>query len=664
MRSVFIANRGEITSRIARTARTLGLRTVGVYSEPDAELPYLADVDEAVALSGFSPADTYLNMGALVSAATASHCDAVHPGYGFLSENAEFARAVESAGLTWVGPTPSSIEQMGSKVTAKQVARDVGVPVLTDAVLDGDHRPEDLEVAAASVGYPLLVKASAGGGGRGIRFVHNAEDLGAAVSSAAREAQSAFGDATLFLERYLAAPRHIEVQVFGDANGTVSHFGTRECSVQRRHQKLLEEAPAACLSVAQREAISSAAVRLASHINYIGAGTCEFLVEGDDFYFLEMNTRLQVEHTVTEEITGLDLVALQFLIAQGHPLPMTQQDIVLNGHAIQARICAENPAAGWLPSSGKVRRYDHPRANGLRYEDGIAAGVTISPHYDSMVTKVISSAADRLTAITKLTDALRNTALDGPETNVAALIRILEDSQYRRGDISVNWLEARPDLASPEVTCPVSGLAAALAWVLANTHYPVATATPGWSNTPRPPAIWQVRDDDGRERTVTYTPPNQKHESFPKFAIDDTAFALRILPSPGGANDTVRVQLDGRATTWSVNTTERVGGDEGGRVVVGGREGQVAFTIASRFADAAIAGTAGGPASPMPGTVLAVKVEPGEPVVAGQPLIVVEAMKMEHTIAAAADALVARVLVSVGDAVQTGQVLVEFESRG
>ena len=420
MQRLLIANRSEVASRVARAARLRGIRTVGVYSDPDATLPYLDDVDEAVALQGHSATDTYLNISAVLAAARRTGCDAVHPGYGFLAESSQFAEAVTAAGLTFVGPPADCVAAMGSKVRAKELARKASVPVLPDAVITTDA-PHDLSELADRVGYPLLVKASAGGGGRGIRLVESAEDLSHAVASAQREASAAFGDPTVFLERFLSGPRHIEIQVFGDTHGNVVHLGDRECSVQRRHQKLLEECPAVLVSTEVRSAMAAAAVRLAEEIGYVGAGTCEFLVQGDEFFFLEMNTRLQVEHTVTEEVTGIDLVALQLDIARGAELPFRQPDVTFTGHAIQARVCAEDPYAGWLPSTGYVHRYWHPSDDGVRYEDGIASGVTISPHYDSMITKVIANGRSRDDAVSALGDALATLVLHGPATNVGAL---------------------------------------------------------------------------------------------------------------------------------------------------------------------------------------------------------------------------------------------------
>ena len=657
MHRLLIANRGEVASRIARGARTRGIRTVGLYSDPDSTLPYLDDVDEAVALRGESATDTYLDIVAVLAAARRTECDAVHPGYGFLAESAQFAEAVTSAGLTFVGPPAECVAAMGSKVRAKELARKASVPVLPDAVITTDTADNLLELADR-VGYPLLVKASAGGGGRGIRLVESAGDLLHATASAQREASAAFGDATVFLERFLTGPRHVEIQIFGDTHGNIVHLGDRECSVQRRHQKLLEECPAILVDTDVRVAMAAAAVRLSEEIGYVGAGTCEFLVQGDEFFFLEMNTRLQVEHTVTEEVTGLDLVALQLDIARGALLPLRQSDVTLTGHAIQARVCAEDPSTGWLPSTGYVHRYWHPRDDGVRYEDGIASGVTISPHYDSMITKVIAKGASRDESVSALGDALSALVLHGPATNIAALRRILTDDDYRRGDVSVNWLESRTDLVMAE-PLPTYAVAAAVAAAVGAAHDRFALPA-AWSNTPRPPVHWTVIDDHHIEYDVSYLPPSAAGLLFPLFRVDGVDLAVRCLTHD---DDRWRIEVDGISRVLQVDADGPLGEDTGARVWVNGTHGQLAFTVAPRFAESSIDSIVGGPTSPMPGTVQSVHVSEGQPVSAGDRLVIVEAMKMEHVIRASSDAVVTRVLVEAGQSVPAGRVLVELEDR-
>ncbi|MFE9322594.1 biotin carboxylase N-terminal domain-containing protein [Nocardia sp. NPDC052278] len=662
MRRILIANRGEIVSRVARTARARGLHTVGVYSQPDALLPYLHDVDEAVALDGVTSAQTYLDIAALLAAAERTGCDAIHPGYGFLSENPDFARAVEAAGLCFVGPPAECVAAMGSKVRAKEIARKADVPVLPDAVLTSDLSTDQVADLAEQVGYPLLVKASAGGGGRGIRLVTNESELAAAVNAAGREAVSAFGDGTLFLERYLAAPRHIEVQIMADKHGTVLHVGDRECSVQRRHQKLLEEAPAVLVVADLRAEMADAAVRLATEIGYVGAGTCEFLVDGGQFFFLEMNTRLQVEHTVTEEVSGLDLVALQLDVAAGAELSLRQEDVVLRGHSIQARVCAENPAAGWLPSSGDVFRYEHPDRPGLRFEDGITTGSTVSPHYDSMIIKVISTGGDRAAAIGGLAAGLRDTRLHGPQTNIGALLRILDNDDYRSGAVSVNWLESRPELAQPVDPLPVDTAAAAVCVMMDCTDPVVTGLGPAWSNTPVPTVVLRATDGLGGDHEIRYLPSTFEGAPFSLFELDGTPHHVRRIAYGTRGGSWVRVEIDGIAADFEVTAEHATGGDAGGRVWVGGRRGVVEFTLAPRFSDVSREGMVGGPTAPMPGTVLDIRVDAGQSVIEGQPLVVVEAMKMEHVVAASGDFFVERVLVGIGESVAAGQVLVELKA--
>lgn len=657
MQSLLIANRGEVASRVARAARLRGIRTVGVYSDSDATLPYLDDVDEAVALQGDSAADTYLNISAVLQAARRTDCDALHPGYGFLAESSQFAAAVTAAGLTFVGPPAECVAAMGSKVRAKELARKASVPVLPDATIDPDA-PGDLSELADRVGYPLLVKASAGGGGRGIRLVESAAELSDAVASAQREALAAFGDATVFLERFLTGPRHVEIQIFGDTHGNVVHLGDRECSVQRRHQKLLEECPAVLVDPELRIAMSSAAVRLAEEIGYVGAGTCEFLVQGDEFFFLEMNTRLQVEHTVTEEVTGIDLVCLQLDIARGDRLPIGQQDVVFTGHAIQARVCAEDPRSGWLPSTGYVHHYWHPGDDGVRYEDGIASGVTISPLYDSMIAKVIAKGRSREESVRALDDALATLVLHGPTTNVGALRRIIAHPDYRRGDVSVNWLESRTDLMAAEAL-PAHAVAAAVAAAVGD-HRDRFAVPAAWSNSPRPPVRWTLVDDNATEHEVAYAPPAAAARPFPVFRLDGADLAVRVLARD---DNRWRVEVDGISRVLRVSTDGHPGDDGGARVWVNGSGGQVAFRIAPRFAEPNIDTIVGGPTSPMPGTVQSVHVSAGQQVSVGDRLVVVEAMKMEHVIRAHTDAVVTRVLVETGQSVPAGRVLVELEDR-
>lgn len=656
MHRLLIANRAEVASRVARAARARGIHTVGLYSDPDATLPYLDDVDEAVSLPGVSATDTYLNIAAVLDAARRTNCDAIHPGYGFLAESAEFANAVAAAGLTFVGPSADCIATMGSKVQAKQLARKASVPVLPDAVITDETT--DLNALGSHVGYPLLVKASAGGGGRGIRRVESPDELATAVTSAQREARTSFGDETVFLERFLAGPRHIEIQIFGDTHGNVVHLGDRECSVQRRHQKLLEECPASLVESGLRAAMAEAAVRLAAEIGYVGAGTCEFLVQGHEFFFLEMNTRLQVEHTVTEQVTGLDLVALQLDVAAGAPLPINQADVTYTGHAIQARVCAEDPHAGWLPSTGRIDRYWHPVDDGVRYEDGVASGSIVSPYYDSMITKIIATGCTRLEAVNTLRTALTTLELHGPATNVVALRSILSDADYRSGEVTVNWLEQRAELVAARPLPPHTLAAAVIASIDAESdRFALPSA---WSNTARPPVRLTVTDDHGTNYQVDYRPPARCGEVFNLFRIDGVEHTVRALTGDGERH---RIEVDRITRIQWVRTDGDIDSDTQTRLWVNGTDGQSSFTVAPRFSESRIDSIVGGPTSPMPGTVLSVHVAAGQKVSAGDRLVVVEAMKMEHVIRASADSVVTGVLVEAGQSVTAGRVMVELEDR-
>src|SRR6266446_6379308 len=401
---LLIANRGEIARRIIRTAHEMGLRTVAVYSVPDRDAPHVLEADVAVPLLGASATESYLDQGQILSAARKTGAEAVHPGYGFLAENAAFAEACAQAGLIWVGPPPDAIRKMGLKIVAKEIARDAGVPVVPDAEITTDDLA-DWETAACSLGYPLLVKASAGGGGKGMRLVENPAGLAEAITGARREAKSSFGDATVFLARYLPAPRHVEMQIFADMHGNVIHLYERECSIQRRYQKVIEEAPSPGITPMLRERMSEASVALAQAIGYVGAGTIEYLVDGDTFYFLEKNTRLQVEHPVTECITGLDLVRLQIQVARGELLPLRQEDVVCNGHAIEVRLYAEDPGGGFVPTFGRLARFEPGPTPGVRYEAGVVSGYEVTTHYDPMLAKVIAHAPTRTEAAHRLARA-------------------------------------------------------------------------------------------------------------------------------------------------------------------------------------------------------------------------------------------------------------------
>ena len=435
--TLLIANRGEIAARIIRTAHALGIATVAVYSDPDAEAPYVTMADQAVRLPGAAPADTYLRGDLIIAAAAATGAGAVHPGYGFLSENAAFARACADAGLIFVGPSPATIQAMGDKVAAKATMAAAGVPVLPSVTVDSDGEHD----AAAQVGFPLLVKAAFGGGGRGMRLVSDPAQLAGAVGAARREAAAAFGDGTVFLERYVPDPRHVEVQILGDAHGDVVHLFERECSIQRRYQKIVEESPSPAVDGELRAALTKAAVTAGRAAGYTGAGTVEFVLDRDgSFYFLEMNTRLQVEHPVTEEVTGLDLVELQLRVAEGEPLPPEVREAAITGHAIEVRLYAEDVPAGFLPVTGTLHRFAIPSGPGLRVDTGFRDGSVVSPHYDAMLAKVIAHGRTRADAARRLARALRDAQIHGLTTNRDLLVAILREPEFLAGATDTGYL--------------------------------------------------------------------------------------------------------------------------------------------------------------------------------------------------------------------------------
>ena len=505
IRRILVANRGEIARRIFRTCREVKVETVAVYSDPDSTEPHVGEADIAVNLPGSTPIDTYLNGARVLAAAQESGADAIHPGYGFLAENAAFARQVIAAGLTWIGPTAEAIEIMGSKLASKQLVETVGVPFLRGVDLTG--LGDDATFAVAEdIGYPILVKASAGGGGKGMRVVHSEGDLSEAIASARREAGAAFGDETVFLERYLEAPRHIEVQVFGDREGNVVSLFERECSIQRRHQKVIEEAPSVAIDPSLRERMGSSAVAVAKAVAYVGAGTVEFLFQDGEFWFLEMNTRLQVEHPVTEMITGLDLVRLQIEVADGRPLTPEALTPSITGHAIEARIYAEDPAQGFLPVTGRVHGFSFPQQFEVRVDSGVEAGSVVSIHYDPMLAKVIAHAATREEAATTLALALRHARIHGPVTNRELLVRVLEHEDFRAGSTDTHFLETHDmeDLSTPLVGDAEADLAAVAAAVADRLHRkqeaPVlGSIEPGWRNSPSQP---QTVDYRWRDTTI------------------------------------------------------------------------------------------------------------------------------------------------------------------
>lgn len=661
IRTLLVANRGEIACRIFRTARSMGIETVAVHSDADADALFVREADRAVRLPGVAPADTYLRADLIVEAALRSGADAIHPGYGFLSENADFARSVAAAGLIFVGPSPETIAAMGSKIRAKQLMHEAGVPILPGATVEAGQSDAELRAAADRIGYPVLVKASAGGGGRGMRIVAEEQELVAAVASARREAGSAFGDDTVFLEKYVTAPRHIEVQIFGDRAGkdkagkdraakVVSLF-ERECSIQRRHQKIIEEAPSPAVTPELRRRLGEAAELAGAALGYEGAGTVEFVMDSSGaFFFLEVNTRIQVEHPVTEAITGLDLVRLQLLVAQGEPLPAAVSAPTITGHAIEARLYAEDPAAGFLPTSGRLR--DFTLDDRARVDAGFAAGDVVSIHYDSMLAKVIVHAPTRTEAALALALALERSRIHGVGTNRDLLVGILREPEFLAGGTDTAYLERHPATELQGAPGHDPGALAAAALALRARHREDATVqrsiTPGFRNVPSQPAVLELRDGDGTTHVVTY----RIGDADTEITVDGSALGGRLgfTVSGGPAGWEVVLEADGLREQFHVAVHDE-------RIDVDGRTGGAEFERVDPLPEPTELQAVGSLAAPMPGSVVRLEVSEGDEIRAGDPVLVLEAMKMEHQVRAPSDGRVTSVLVAVGEQVDLGQVL-------
>ncbi|MBO0844364.1 MAG: ATP-grasp domain-containing protein [Nocardioides sp.] len=636
IRRLLVANRAEIASRVFRTCRDLGIGTVAVHSDADRELPYVREADASVRLPGYAPADTYLRIDRLIDAARRSGADAVHPGYGFLSENATFARAVVDAGLTWVGPTPESIEAMGSKLRAKELVRQAGVPVLEtpDPVTADD--------------LPVLVKASAGGGGRGMRVVRDIARLEDEIAAARAEAEAAFGDGTVFLEPYVERGRHVEVQVVGDQLGTIEVFGERDCSLQRRHQKVVEETPAPRLPTATREALHIAARHAAAAVGYVGAGTVEFLYDAgaDRFFFLEMNTRLQVEHPITEEAHGVDLVALQIAVAEGRPVFPARAP---SGHAIEARLYAEDPAGGYHPQSGTLTAFDIPDAPGLRVDAGFVAGNEVSTFYDAMLAKLVVHAATREQAARTLAGVLRRTRIHGLVTNRVQLADLLDTEEFLSGEISTAFLDEHPPVTSqPTGQHPV---AAALA--LAERARVARTVQQGvpvaWRNVVSRPQVTHFRSWSSASQATRGSSQADDPITVEWYGGRD-GYAVDGLTVVSAGPEQVTLECDGVATTYDVAM-------HGERVDVDSPTGHVTLSVFPRFTDPADVVASGSLLAPMPGTVVSVAVAKGDEVAAGATVLVLEAMKMQHTVSAPHAGTVTVLSAQPGDQVAAGEVL-------
>jgi propionyl-CoA carboxylase alpha chain len=656
--TLLIANRGEIARRIMRTASAMGITTVAVYADGDAGAPYVAEADQAVALPGRTAAQTYLSIDALLAAAAATGADAVHPGYGFLSERAAFARAVIGAGLTWVGPPPEVIEVMGDKLAAKAMMADVGVPVLETWDLTGGTEPAG--TGHSGLPFPMLIKASAGGGGKGMRVVATAAEMAEAVAAARREAQAAFGDPAVFGERYITGARHVEIQILADDHGGAVHCFERECSIQRRYQKIIEECPSPALDEDLRERMGAAALAAAKAVGYRSAGTVEFVLgPTGDFWFLEVNTRLQVEHPVTEAVTGIDLVREQLLVAQGLPLSVKAADLAITGHAIEARLYAEDPAAGFLPASGTLLDWCPAADPPCRWESGVEVGSVAGLEFDPLLAKVIAHAPTRAEAALRLARALERSRIRGVTTNRDFLAAALRHPEFLAGRTTTAFIErsgvALERQPSPDELCVAAAAAALAAQVQARAAAPVLRTLPGgWRNSVMPPERATFRHG-AAVLEVSY-----RHLRDGRFAIDVSGMA----PAGESAQMTASVRaFDG---DW-------IDIEEGGRrhrrhvfrcghqVWVQGPAGDVPLVAVPRFPEAERETVAGGLVAPMPGTVLAVHVHPGDQVSAGQLLMIVEAMKMEHRITAPHPGVVGVVHARSGDQVAAGDVMVVIE---
>jgi acetyl/propionyl-CoA carboxylase alpha subunit len=656
---LLVANRGEIARRVMRSARAMGIESVAVCSDPDAGAPHVIEADEVVRLPGATPAETYLRVDALVAAALSSGADAVHPGYGFLSEDATFARACAEAGLLFVGPPPDVIEAMGSKLAAKATMAAAGVPVLPTVRIpagtsDGDGAGPTLVDAAAGLGWPVLVKASAGGGGRGMRVVEEPDDLADAVASAVREATAAFGDGTVFLEPYIARPRHVEVQILGDSHGTVVHLFERECSIQRRHQKIVEECPSPALTAALRAEMCATAVTAARTIGYVGAGTVEFLLLPDgSFAFLEVNTRLQVEHPVTEMVTGLDLVRLQLLVAEGRPLPPEALDPQCRGHAIEVRLYAEDPTRSWQPSAGHLHRFRVPSGPDVRVDSGVEDGSEVSPYYDPMLAKVIAHGSTRDEAARTLAGALDRAQIHGVTTNRDLLVRILRHQEFLRGDIDTGFL-VRHDpamLGAPKADTEVEQLHAVAAALAAQAERrqraPVLAGLPsGWRNNP------------SQRQQCAYAGRSDRIDIGYRFdrrgLCADVAVNGALRPDiavTACAVDAVDLAVNSVIKRYQVSSAGR-------STWVDGPDGSSTFQEVPRFVTPGSQLAVGALVAPLPGTVVKVAVAVGDVVRAGSTLVAIEAMKMEHEVKATTGGTVAEVHVATGEQVESGRLLV------
>lgn len=662
-KKILIANRGEIACRVAATARKMGIRTVAVYSDADANAQHVLACDEAVHIGPPAPKESYLRGERIIEAARATGAQAIHPGYGFLSENEDFAQACAEAGLVFIGPPATAIKAMGLKAESKQLMEKAGVP-LVPGYHGKDQDPALLKSEANRIGYPVLIKASAGGGGKGMRVVNSADEFDAALASCKREAINSFGDDAVLIERYVTRPRHIEIQVFGDTQGKVLYLFERDCSVQRRHQKVLEEAPAPGMSEARRREMGEAAVAAARAVGYVGAGTVEFIAEptasGDlRFYFMEMNTRLQVEHPVTEAITGLDLVEWQLRVAAGEPLPLSQEDLRIHGHAIEARICAENPDANFLPATGRLEVYRTPPSarferGEVRMDAGVREGDAIAPYYDSMIAKLIVWGADRAQALARLDAALARTHIVGLHTNVAFLRRVVQSRSFAQADLDTALIERERAVLFNAPPLPLEVAAAGVVAHALSQERGLEGADP-WSRRDG----WRLHgaavrrfdiEAQGEHHIATL---QRSHDGQMQLALGGNRWPFALSSRGDAVHD---VTLGGQRHVLTVYAT-------GEKLSIFSPQGSAVVHEIDPIAHAADGAAEGGRlTAPMPGKVIAFLANPGDTVKQGQPLAVMEAMKMEHTIAAPRDGVVAELLYAVGDQVGEGGELLRLQA--
>ena len=650
LKKILIANRGEIACRIQRTAQALGYRTVAVFSDADADALHVQMADEAVNIGPAPVQQSYLNIPAILDAARRTGADAIHPGYGFLSENAGFARACQAAGLTFIGPSPEAIELMGSKRLSKIAMLEAGLPCI-NGYQGAQQDDATLSREAERIGYPLMIKASAGGGGRGMRLVHDAGDLLAQIRTARSEALNGFGSDELILEQALIEPRHVEIQLFGDQHGNLIYLGERDCSIQRRHQKVIEEAPCPVMTIELRQAMGEAALKAGRAVNYVGAGTVEFLLDArGQFYFLEMNTRLQVEHPVTELITGLDLVAWQLNVAEGQALPLRQEQVQLNGHAMEVRLYAEDPAQGFLPQTGCITGWEPGLQDGVRIDHGLIEGQTISPFYDPMLGKIIAHGATREEARRKLLRAVQDTVLLGVHGNQRLLASLLEHPQFASGDFSTGFIQqhfANDACLQPLVpSAEQLAIAAALLYHASAMTHPAPLA--GWRNNASVPLHYRIGAEDQDWPVQLHAVPGEP---------------LQIQAASRHINLKI-IQCDGRWATLEIDGIRQRHAYrlEAGQLWLSTRPGSLRLEDRTQAPVSSRASISTGTLkAPMDGAIVDVLVSEGSAVSKGQLLVVLEAMKMEHPLKSGIDGVLKRLQVQVGDQVKNRQILLEVE---